>query len=340
MPQFLQINSDGLFIEDGQLITETEYGHQLLENLRIHQGQITTYLDEKQWIVEAYDSPFVALSLERSPTKTWVIQCNYNFKASFDPKTLALDPWDRFLGTTEHNIPFVLSPTAQNTLFDLVDSFDDDSITIEGQRIPTPSWRISQPEISLPQYWDDRYERDSTPWDLGSPAPALREYFPKLKLPRSRILVLGAGRGQDAALMAQMGNIVTAVDFSKQALQKARASFSGLTQIEWVEHNIFSLPTEFHQNFDIVLEHTCFSAIDPEEREDLVKMWRKCLAPGGRLLGIFYIHPQRNGPPFGASEWEIQKRLQSHFRILTWSRFRQSVPDRLGCELWVQAQLI
>jgi hypothetical protein len=45
-----------------------------------------------------------------------------------------------------------------------------------------------------------------------------------------------------------------------------------------------------------------------------------------------------SAPPFGATEWEIRERLKRSFNFLYWTRWKKSIPRRLGKELVVYAQ--
>jgi hypothetical protein len=92
--------------------------------------------------------------------------------------------------------------------------------------------------------------------------------------------------------------------------------------------------------FDLIFEHTCYCAIPPQKRNDLVKVWRRLLTEKGQILGIFFVMPKRTGPPFGGSEWEVRERLIKSFSFKFWQRSCQSVPERLGKELLVLAEKV
>ena len=66
--------------------------------------------------------------------------------------------------------------------------------------------------------------------------------------------------------------------------------------------DIFELPKLFNQSFDIVLEYTCFCAIDPARRKDYIEMVNHILKPEGELVGLLFPidkDPNDDGPPFG-----------------------------------------
>jgi SAM-dependent methyltransferase len=251
-----------------------------------------------------------------------------------------LDEWDRFHGVTDANVPFVFSRTAQFEFFELLEDFDDDSITIEGRRIEIPPWLPSAGTPGREDFWNTLYKNNDTRWDLDKEAPALAAVLPQLKLARQRILVLGAGVGHDAAYLARQGHSVTAVDFSFEAIERARGAYAGIEGLRFARADAFNLPADFNGRYDIVFEHTLYCAIEPRRRNDLVKAWKRALQPRGHLLGIFYVNDRAGGPPFGGSEWEIRQRLRSTFHSIFWTRWRHSVESRKGRELVVYAQLL
>jgi SAM-dependent methyltransferase len=151
-------------------------------------------------------------------------------------------------------------------------------------------------------------------------------------------LVMGCGSGHDAAYFARLGHVVTAVDISEEAVQRARANYGDLENLKVLQADAFHLPDEFKARFDLVFEHTCYCAISPERRNELVKVWRRALVPGGDLLGVFFVNEMRSGPPFGGSEWELRERLKADFNFLFWTRWRHSLEKRKSKELVIYAK--
>src|SRR5690606_23315083 len=99
-----------------------------------------------------------------------------------------------------------------------------------------------------------------------------------------------------------------------------------------------ALPSELTRQFDVVFEHTFFCAVDPSLRQKVVETWSRLLRDGGHFLGIFFVMDKGERPPFGATEWEIRERLRKKFDFLYWTRWKKSLPHRLGKELVVYAQ--
>lgn len=332
----LIIDEDG-FPSFGELrVADPEVGRELLMNLRRNDfGVFKTELEGKVYFVENFDEPLVVQSFNG---ETGTLRFPYEFDLDFLPQTMTVDEWDRFHGRTRDGIPWVFSRKAQAMFFDALEEFDDETITYNGIEYEIPEWMSATKPVDSSKFWTDLYVNKEGKWELDAPAPALKEMLPRMKWPRSRILILGCGSGNDAAYFAEKGHVVTAVDFSEEALNQARAKYGNFDNIQWVQADAFNLPKNFANSFDVVFEHTCFCAIDPELRTDLVKAWSQCLVSGGHLIGIFFVNDKPSGPPFGGLEWEIRERLKKNYQFHFWGRWHDSVPNREGSELFVFAQ--
>lgn len=337
--EFIQIDEEGFISSREQKVLDLTLGQTILQNIFLHQsGTLLTKINDTNVIVEAFDEPYIAQDVFIDKD-TWFLKLNYECQISFDLKSLSLDEWDRYHGYTHNKVPFVLSKKAQESFFNLLDEYGDEFIEWKGQVIDIPSYWTSQKQVSQAQYWSDIYDRNPNPgWNLGEPAEALKDMLPRLKISRCRVLVLGCGAGHDAALFASAGHRVTAVDISPAAIAKAQELYGHLANLEFMVADLFSLPKTHSESFDIIFEHTCYCAIDPQKRADLVKVWNQLLAPGGHLMGVFFAMEKRSGPPFGGSEWELRQRLKRNYQPIFWGRLRNSVPERMGKEFFVYTQ--
>ncbi len=337
-------------------VADVEVGRELLRNLYRHEGgAFYTHLQSKQHLVEAFDEPFVVQELlppskEGPATDQWRARLPYGNEFSFSLQSLRLDEWDRFHGrANEGDVPFVFSRKAQAQFFETCDEIADESFDFAGQHYEVPSYWPDFVEAEQPEYWTEIYQREEEPgWNLHQPAPALADMLPRLKLPKSRVLVLGCGEGQDASLFANAGHVVTAVDFSEEALRRARALWSegstsekatpATAKIRWEQADALEDQPQWHGAFDLIFEHTCYCAINPSLRQTLVKNWRRYLAPQGQILGVFFCMDRPQGPPFGGTEWELRQRLKKDFQFLFWGRWKNSIQTRQGKELFVFAR--
>lgn len=337
--RFIQIDEEGYFKMEELRIADADTGRDWMSHVSIDsRGRPFIEMNGEPVLIEAFDEPYIALDITEDSQGLWKITTPYGHQESFLLNTLTLDEWDRFHGRTTRGIPFVLSRTAQARFFNLLDSFDDDSVTVHGQHFDLQPWLENNSDINKSDWWTNIYRTEEPRWDLHAPSHALPTLVPKLKLQKSRILVPGAGTGNDAAWFAEQGHIVTAVDFSEEAITRAQARYGHLTNLRFVKADVFQLPTEMNSSFDIIFEHTCYCAITPSRRNELVRVWRRVLTENGHLMGVFAVRDKPSGPPFGGSEWEIRARLQKLFRPLYWTRLRDSREARLGQELFIYAQ--
>ncbi|XGC80576.1 class I SAM-dependent methyltransferase [Bdellovibrio bacteriovorus] len=334
--QFVQIDEEGFGLSREVRIQDPLVGQELLQNLKLHEGgTLISTIGATPVIVEAFDEPYIATNVHLK-NNSWEISLPYGVHYAFELESLSLDEWDRFHGYTSNKIPFVFSRKAQAEFFNLLDEYGDDYIEFQGQQIEIPNYWQPKKEVEKEKFWTSIYEEEKNPgWNLGEPAEALKDMLPRLKISRSRVLVLGCGEGHDAALFAAAGHFVTAVDISPVALERAKKLYGHLENITFMEADLFKLPQDMDQSFDIVFEHTCYCAINPIKRQDLVKTWNRLLVSGGHLMGVFFAFEKRQGPPYGGSEWELRQRLKGHYQPIFWGRWQKSVPRRQGKELFV-----
>ncbi|HAG90717.1 MAG TPA: class I SAM-dependent methyltransferase, partial [Bdellovibrionales bacterium] len=334
-----KIDAEGYLVSDeGHRLTDALFGQEFLSSISLTESfTLKSNYKNLDIFVEAFDQPYMIRHLEKSDSKL-IGELPYGLKVELDSKSLCIDEWDRFHGLATNGVPFVFSRAAQVEFFDFLTEFDDDSVQIDGITYQTPNYYLDKEEVNREKFWSDIYREEEPGWDLKAPASPLESIMAQLKLAKQRVLVLGCGRGHDAALFAKQGHIVTAVDFSGEAIAGAKELYGNLN-IEWVEANVFELPSTLGK-FDLIFEHTCYCAVSPTRRSELVRVWNKHLDENGHLLGIFFTMSKRVGPPYGGSEWELSKRLSPHFQNRYWTRWRHSLPRRQGKELVVYAQKI
>lgn len=195
------------------------------------------------------------------------------------------------------------------------------------------------PAASSPQtveFWEGRYQRGESRWDLGEPSPVLTGHLSRPDAPPpGKAVVLGCGSGQDALWLAASGFEVTGIDFAPSALRAARSRAATIKlEVCFMQQDLFNLDRALLGQFDYVVEHTCFCAIAPDRRPDYVRVARSLLKPSGELLGVFFTHHRPGGPPFGSHAAELRRLFLPRFEILELTPTDESVPDRRGEEHW------
>ncbi|HTI69218.1 MAG TPA: methyltransferase domain-containing protein [Candidatus Limnocylindria bacterium] len=148
--------------------------------------------------------------------------------------------------------------------------------------------------------WEEMYRKGEAPWDRGGPTPPLKQYLERHPL-RGRVLVPGCGRGHEVALAAEFGLDVSGLDIAPTAVAEAQAQYPHLAH-RFLLGSLFDPPENLRGAFDVVLEHTCMSALPPSLRPDYRHGIDLTLRPGGLLIGLWYINPPlapgHEGPPY------------------------------------------
>jgi SAM-dependent methyltransferase len=334
----LAMDEEGYFVlNEGLRLTDEKEGQDLLKNLIINENHsISTLWAGELVTVEPFDKPLIAKQIFKKGSE-WSLLFPYGYHRKMITVSLVVDAWDRFHGLTEDKIPFVMSRAAQAEFFNLLEEYDDDSITFDGKTQDVPPFYIENEETKDPAFWKESYKKEGLRnWDLEGPHPAFEPILPQIKIVKSRIVNYGCGRGHDAAFMAKKGHIVSGFDLSPVAIEQAKQLYGSIPTLTLEVGDVFKPPE--NAKYDVVLEHTLFCALPPEKRKDLVVKWNQALDIGGYLLGVFFVSPQRSGPPYGGSEWEMRNHLEKYFRLLYWKRWSHSPPRRAGTELVVFAQ--
>ncbi len=179
-------------------------------------------------------------------------------------------------------------------------------------------------DVNRPDYWEEIYQAGRAGWDLGGPTPAMHRVLESGEIPTGRLIVLGAGRGHDARDFARHGFTVTAVDFASEAVAAMRELSDPSAPTDIVQADIFSLPAELDHQFDVVLEYTCFCAINPARRAEYADVVARLVKPGGMYLALLFpLDHHAGGPPFAVS---IDEAL-TLFRKRKFRLKRREVPD-------------
>jgi SAM-dependent methyltransferase len=181
--------------------------------------------------------------------------------------------------------------------------------------------------------WEARYQTGDTPWEKAAPAPPLLEWLARHEL-HGHVLVPGCGSGHEVRALARAGALPIGLDLAPSAITRAE-SFPRAGSERYRVDNFLALPPELVGQFDWIVEHTCFCAIDPSLRANYAAAAAAALKPGGRLLAIFYLDPDHAepGPPYGVTRAELDALFDSHFELLEEFVPTAAFPGREGREL-------
>ncbi len=185
-------------------------------------------------------------------------------------------------------------------------------------------------------YWQRRYEKEKTGWDLGHLSAPLKYIIDSLDDKSLRILVPGGGNAFEVEYLWRKGfKNVSLLDWAQAPLQNFAKRNPDFPQSQILEINFFDLD----DMFDLVLEQTFFCSLHPAQRHAYVLKMSEILHDSGRLRGVLFNVPLYDDrPPFGGNS-ELYKRLfESYFEIRKMSLCETSEAERKGMELEIDLE--
>lgn len=183
-------------------------------------------------------------------------------------------------------------------------------------------------------YWSNRYTQHQTGWDIGYSSTPLQEYMFSVKNHDISILIPGCGNAYEAEALLKMGfHAITLLDISPVLTAVLEQKF-GDTSVKVLTGDFFL----HHGQYDLILEQTFFCALDPALRSSYVQQMKKCLKPGGRLVGVLFNRAFEGGPPFGGSEAEYENLFKQQLSIKKMELCTNSIDSRKGTELFFIAE--
>lgn len=181
-----------------------------------------------------------------------------------------------------------------------------------------------------PRFWDERFERDFTPWERGGVPLALRRFVASSR--PLVALVPGCGSAHELTLMCEAGWDATAIDFAPEAVARARA-LAGPWMDRIVQADFFSYAPA--RPLDLVYEQAFLCALPRGRRPDVARRWAALLGQGGQLAGYFYFDEVAKGPPFGITRAELDDLLSPAFACIADEAVEDSIPVFAGKERWM-----
>lgn len=185
-------------------------------------------------------------------------------------------------------------------------------------------------DSSKPDFWESRYQDKFIPWDAGKVPESLRQYLPTLRA-GSRVLVPGCGSAYEARYLAENGFDVVAIDFSPAALELARKNLGNFGHIVQLA-DFFAF--DHGQPFDAIYERAFLCALPRRMWEAYAERCAGLLKPGGVVAGFFFFADTPKGPPFGASQPELDALLGSRFERMEDRAVIDSIDVFRGKERW------
>lgn len=180
-------------------------------------------------------------------------------------------------------------------------------------------------------YWENRYTKNETGWDIGVVSTPLKMYIDQLKNKNISILIPGAGNGYEFDYLLNKGFHDTYV---MDIAQKPLDTILERNEIE-KKHLIHQDFFEHNGQYDLIIEQTFFCALDPTLRRNYVRKMLELLKPNGKIIGLlFNFELTLQGPPFGGSKEEYIDLFNDYFTIKTLENCYNSIKPRSNRELF------
>jgi len=188
---------------------------------------------------------------------------------------------------------------------------------------------------SSSEFWQKRYKESRTGWDLGGISPPIRAYFDQVKNRELKILFPGCGNAYEAEYLHQNGfTNIYVLDFAEQPLLALKQRC-----IEFATDHIIAADFFNHKgSYDIIVEQTFFSAIDPSDRQKYVQTVHELLKQGGKLIGVLFDVEFADGPPFGGTLKEYRGYFELCFSSIQMEPCYNSINPRSGTELFIKLE--
>ena len=184
-------------------------------------------------------------------------------------------------------------------------------------------------------YWENQYKAIDTGWDLGTVSPPLKAYIDKLQNKEISIFIPGCGNAYEAEYLLKQGfTNITLIDIAPTLVQTLQDKFANNPYITILLGDFF----EHELTYDLILEQTFFCALPPTLRQKYVWKMHQLLSSNGILAGLLFNREFEVSPPFGGNQTEYDALFQHAFVIQSIGLSRNSIPKRMGSELFFEFQ--
>lgn len=197
--------------------------------------------------------------------------------------------------------------------------------------------------------WEQRYQKNDTPWDKQTAHPFLSKALEILTVFRKIIshdkpnwFYPGCGTGSDIPLLAETqqqlyANLTKpslfALDLAPSAIEQARQHSANLPNVHLSVGN--ALKTSFpSKHMSLVWEHTCLCALEPKQRRAYFQEISRLLPVGGHYGGFFFTHMEQDqpGPPWNLTLQELYDYLPNFILVYKLHPIHPTFPSRTNEE--------
>ena len=184
------------------------------------------------------------------------------------------------------------------------------------------------------KYWQTRYLKNQTGWDLGYVSNPLKKYFDQLTNKNLKILIPGCGNGYEAEYLFHMGfENVFVLDITHEPIFNLLNRCPNFSKNNCFIEDFFEWQS--NEKFDLIIEQTMFCAIDPVKRKDYLIKIHNLLENNGKYVGVLFNRTFDSGPPFGGNIHEYEQLFNPIFNDSTIEHCNDSIQERSGSEVFI-----
>lgn len=185
-------------------------------------------------------------------------------------------------------------------------------------------------------YWNKRYTKKDTPWDIGYASPPLIDYCRKIKNKKIKILIPGCGNAHEFNELNAIGfENIFICDISEIAISKLKNEIAGKFHSFIIHADFFAL----EEKFDLILEQTFFCALAPSQRDLYCRQSKSLLTDEGVIAGVLFNKKFNTpGPPFGGNISEYVPLFSKYFNHIDFKFCENSIKPRAGTELFFECK--
>lgn len=186
------------------------------------------------------------------------------------------------------------------------------------------------------EYWSKRYLDNKTGWDIGAPSTPLNTYIDQLENMALKILIPGAGNSYEAEYLFHKGfKNVYVLDISEAPLKAFKKRVTDFPTNQILHNDFFT----HKETYDLILEQTFFCSFPPTKsnRESYASKMNELLNKNGKLVGLWFDIPltgDMDKRPFGGTKTEYLSYFNPFFKVKTFENCYNSIPPRMGNELF------
>jgi len=151
-------------------------------------------------------------------------------------------------------------------------------------------------QYGRPEYWDDRYTKDTEPFDWYQRYEGIKNVLERYVQPTHKVLMSGAGNSRlSEELYDNQVKNITNIDISEVCVNHMKAKHEDKQEMQWQKMDVRKL--EFADGtFDVVIDKGTLDSVlcgegSTKNCSQMCKEISRVLKPGGTYIAVSYGQP-------------------------------------------------